>query len=105
MEESFASEQRSRGRVQKMSGACTRTDDEPLSPNLLGNEQETKVFNSSLNKPDGPSLHQITNETHVEASAVLERLDQRNDQPVPDGFPCQQPSETGRSMRCLCASR
>ena len=55
-----------------MSVACTSINHEPVSSSILGNEKETNVFNSSLNKPNGSSFNQITNETHVVTPAVLE---------------------------------
>ena len=46
---------------------------------VLGNEKEANVFSSRFNKPDGTSLHQITDKTHVVTSAVLEnRIDVTN---------------------------
>ena len=45
---------------------------EPLSTSPLGNEKETNVLNSVLNKLDGTSLNQIANETHVVSLGVLE---------------------------------
>ena len=55
-----------------MSNACcTRINDEPLSSNVLGNEEEPNVLNSSLHKPDGTSFSE-THETHVVTPAVLE---------------------------------
>ena len=65
-----------------MSIACTRINDEPLSPDLLGYEKEPNVFNSIFHKRDGASLHQIENETNIVSPAVLEN---------PAGLPCQQP--------------
>ena len=67
------------------------SENEPLSTSLFGDGEETNVFHSRFNKPDGTSLHQITNETHIVTPVVLGRLVQRNGRPVPTGFPCQQP--------------
>ena len=49
----------------KMSVACTRINNEPLSPSLLGNETETNALDSRFNEPDGTNFHQITDETHL----------------------------------------
>ena len=77
-----------------MSGTCTSINNELPSTSLLGNEQETNVFNCSLNKPGGTSSHAIADETHVVTDAGCARkLDQRSDRLVPTGFPCQQPQK------------
>ena len=79
----MAREQRSRWMAHKMSVACTRINDELCS--LLGNEKETDVFHSRLDKPDGTSFHQITDKTYVVTPTVLE-----TDRLVPAGLPFQQ---------------
>ena len=77
-----------------MSFACTRINNEPLSTSFLGNEQETNVFNCSLNKPGGTSSHVIADETRVVTDAgCAGKLDQRSDRLVPTGIPCQQPQK------------
>ena len=73
-----------------MSVACPRINNEPLSPSLLGNEQETNVFNRRFKKPDGPSLHQIANKTPLSDVGCAGKLDPRNDRPVRAELPCQQ---------------
>ena len=55
-----------------MSVACTRINDEPLSPSLLRNEEKTNVFNSRFNKLHATSIHQITDKTHFGTPTVLE---------------------------------
>ena len=66
-----------------MSAACTRSNDEPLSPSLVRNEEETNVFNSRSNKPNGTSLHKITDKNPRSDASWAGKLDQRVDRPVP----------------------
>ena len=65
MTKTLACRQRPRWRSQKMSIACTRIKNEPLSTSLLGNEKEPNVLKSILNKIDGASFNQIANETNM----------------------------------------
>ena len=76
-----------------MSLACTRINNEPLSPNLLGSEKETNVFNSVFRKRDGASTNQIPNETNIGSPAV------------PVRFPCQQPQKQDEACAALYVSR
>ena len=76
-----------------MSVACTRINNEPLSTSLLGNEKETNMLNSIFDKPDGTSLHQIANETHIVSPTVLENWINATQVSL------SATSETGRSMR------
>ena len=79
---SFSCEQRSTWRPQKMSVACTCINDEPLRPSLLGNEIETKVFNSIFKKPDGTSLQPDRERNPRSDARCAGRLDRRHDWPV-----------------------
>ena len=74
-----AYEPRSRWRSQEMSVACTHIHRETLSIGFLGNEKESCVLNSILNKPDG--------------TGFAGKLAQRSGPPSPTGFPCQQPQK------------
>ena len=81
------------GGFQKMSVACMCINNEPVSPSLLGNEEETNVFNSRFNKHDGTSFHQIQSKTPRSDASCAGKLDQRVGRPVSVGFPCQQPQK------------
>ena len=81
------------GSPKKVSIACTRINNEPLSTSLLGRRKETNAFNSIFNKADETRFNHIANETHVVTPAVLEDWVYINDRPVQTGFPCQQPQE------------
>ena len=48
-----------------MSVACASILDESLSASILGNNKETYVFNTVLNKPDGTSDKQIPEEIDI----------------------------------------
>ena len=77
-----------------MSVACTRINNEPLSPSLLGNQKETNVFSSRFNKTDGTIFHQITDKTHAVAPAVLEDwINVTTRHLVPAELPSQQPQK------------
>ena len=61
--------------------------------NISAVEKETSVFNNILNKPDGTSLDQVANETHIVSPTVLEnRIHISTDRAQPK-FPCQQPQK------------
>ena len=94
MAKSLAFVQWSRWRPQKKkSVACTSINHKPLSTSLRGNEEETNVFNSILNQPDGASFSPDHERNPRSDAGCAGKQDQRNDRPAPTGFTCQQPQK------------